>query len=731
MAAVDFSEASMNSNWSFFLRSGMLGGCIVSLFPTSFALADDGTPTYELPPQPSLNFYGLPGGIDTPSATPLPDGQLALGISTFAGTTRSTLSFQATPRITASFRYSGIRNFNSGGFETFRDRSFDVKYLAFREGKYRPAVSIGLQDFSGTGIYASEYIVATKNFETTKLGKISVSGGLGWGRLGSNGAIGAPFGGDRPSFDTTENGGSPSFDQWFRGDAAPFASIEWQVSDKLGIKAEYSSDAYDLETSLGIFERRSSLNFGVEYQYSDRLRLGGYYLYGSELGFNAQLQFNPKRALTPLQVKAPKTVVVRPTRQVNPGAWQTDWATSESAPTTLRDILAPKLAEEGLTLERLRVAATSVELRISNQKYRSSVPPIGRSARILAEILPPSVETFKITQVSDGLELSTVTIRRSDLEALEFQPNAANALLAVTGLSDASPKLEESVAPPDLYPQLNYSLGPYVTPSFFDPDEPARLDAGISAQLRYTPKPGWIIAGEVRHRLVGNIADSERLSNSVLPRVRTDAPLFAQATDTTLNNLYVAKQWKPKSNLFARVSAGYFESMFGGVSAEVLWKPVNSRLGIGVEANYAQQRDFDQRLGFQSYGIATGHVSAYYEFGKGYYGQLDVGRYLAGDYGATLTMSREFKNGWEIGGFFTLTNVSSEDFGEGSFDKGISLSVPINWFFGKPSKQSISTVIRPVQRDGGARLNVPGRLYEQVRGAHINDVSDDWSRVWE
>ncbi|MEO9457596.1 MAG: YjbH domain-containing protein [Lentilitoribacter sp.] len=721
----------MNFYWPSSLQASFLGGCIGSIFSVSLAFADDQTPVYAPPPQPSLNFYGLPGAIDTPSATPLPDGQVAVGISHFAGTTRTTLSFQATPRISASFRYVGLQDFNSAGFETFRDRSFDVKFLAFGEGKYRPAVSIGLQDFSGTGIYASEYIVATKNFETAKFGKISVSGGLGWGRLGSNNAIGAPFGGARPVFDTTDTGGSPSFDQWFRGDAAPFASIEWQVSDKLGLKAEYSSDAYELETQLGIFERRSPLNFGVEYQYSERLRLGGYYLYGSELGFNAQLQLNPKRALAPLQVTAPKTVVIRPTRQVNPGAWQTDWATSESAPTTLRDILAPKLSNEGLTLESLQVRATSVELRVSNQRYRSSVPPIGRSARILAEILPPSVETFVITQVREGLALSSVTIRRSDLEALEFQPNAANALLAVAGIGDASPQLKDSVSPQDLHPQFSYSIGPYLSPSYFDPDEPARADFGLSAQLRYKPAPGWTIAGEVRHRLVGNIADSNRLSNSVLPRVRTDAILFAQAATTSLNNLYVAKQWKPRSNVFARVSAGYFESMFGGISTEVLWKPVNSRLAIGVEANYAQQRDFNQRLGFQSYGVATGHVSAYYEFGKGYHGQLDVGRYLAGDVGATVTMSREFKNGWELGGFFTLTNVSSEEFGEGSFDKGLTLSVPVSWFLGKPSKQTVSTVIRPIQRDGGARLSVPGRLYEQVRGAHIGDLSNDWSRVWE
>ena len=333
--------------------------------------------------------------------------------------------------------------------------------------------------------------------------------------------------------------------------------------------------------------------------------------------------------------------------------------------------------------------------------------------------------------VQNNLPLSTVTLRRSDLEALEFQPDNTDALLAVTGFSEAAPNLPYSVKNPDLYPSLNFSVGPYVSPSYFDPESPVRADAGVSAEFRYRFAPGWLVAGEMRHRLIGNIANSDRFSNSQLPRVRTDSLRYAQAADTTLHKLYISKQWKPGANTYARVTAGYLEQMFGGVSAELLWKPVNSRLALGVEANYVKQREYEQRFGFQDYSVATGHVSAYYEFGRGYMGQLDVGRYLAGDVGATATVTREFANGWRVGGFFTLTNVSAAEFGEGSFDKGIILQIPVGWFSGQPSKRTVSTTIRPIQRDGGARLDVPGRLYEQVRNGHRNDIVADFGRAWE
>ena len=57
-------------------------------------------------PRPTLNFYGTAGLIDMPSAEVMPDGEFSTAISHFGGITRNTLSFQITPRLSGSFRYS-------------------------------------------------------------------------------------------------------------------------------------------------------------------------------------------------------------------------------------------------------------------------------------------------------------------------------------------------------------------------------------------------------------------------------------------------------------------------------------------------------------------------------------------------------------------------------------------------------------------------------------------------
>jgi hypothetical protein len=50
---------------------------------------------------------------------------------------------------------------------------------------------------------------------------------------------------------------------------------------------------------------------------------------------------------------------------------------------------------------------------------------------------------------------------------------------------------------------------------------------------------------------------------------------------------------------------------------------------------------------------------------------------------------------------------------------------------GKPGRNRFNTVVRPTQRDGGQRVEVPGRLYEQVREGHRNRLNSQRARIWE
>ena len=93
---------------------------------------------------------------------------------------------------------------------------------------------------------------------------------------------------------------------------------------------------------------------------------------------------------------------------------------------------------------------------------------------------------------------------------------------------------------------------------------------------------------------------------------------------------------------------------------------------------------------------------------------LRAGRYLAGDWGGTIELGRRFDSGIEVGAFATFTDVPYGKFGEGSFDKGIYLRIPLQ-LLGPETTARAGAVIRPVVRDGGQRLIVDNPLWDVTR----------------
>lgn len=683
---------------------------VMTALPSTLALAQ-GIPDY--------NLYGSPGLVDMPTAGPAPDATLATTVSRFGDTTRATLNFQITPRLSGSFRYSAIENFPAPGNVDGRyfDRSFDLRYELLTETQTLPAITVGLQDFIGTGLYGGEYLVATKEL----VPGLRVTGGLGWGRLGSYGAIGDT--GNRPE-ELLGEGGVPTYDRWFRGDVAPFGGVSYSPNKNLTFKLEYSSDDYVQESTTGQFDRESPWNYGIDYRFNNGNQLSLYHVYGTEVGAQLTLFTNPKRAQTPGGTEtAPLPVAVRSSASTQELGW-----TTQPAATTANANAALKtsLEREGLVLEALKLEPRRATIRLRNPRYGAAPQAIGRTARAMSRVLPGSVEEFVIVPVVNGMAMSAVSIQRSDLEALEN--DAATEMLARTRILDGYNMAPAPEA--GLYPRFTWAFNPYIALSAFDPDNPVRADTGVRLKADYQVLPNLVLSGAVTKKIGGNLDDVTRDDPSGLPRVRTDYAKYSKEGDPAIEHLTLAAYGRPSKDLYSRVTLGYLEQMYAGVSGELLWKQVGSPLALGVELNFVKQRDFDQMLGLRDYEVLTGHASAYYDFGNGFHGQLDVGRYLAGDYGATVALDREFANGWRVGAYATFTDVSYDDFGEGSFDKGIRLSVPLGWVLGQPSRQANNAEIKSLTRDGGARLNVDGRLYEQVRDYHRPELAKTWGRFW-
>jgi len=673
----------------------------------------------------SLNFRGVPGLVDMPSALSMADADFALTVAGFGPISRVTIAFQVSPGIEAAFRYNNVSQWNDAS-NSYYDANVDLRFRLLEANGWQPSIVVGLQDLVGNGLNSAEYIVATEN-----LGKsVTVTAGLGWGRFGSYDPLFST--GVRPPVNL-EQSGLFDWSQYFSGDVAAFGGVQWRVNPKWTLLAEYSSDNYTIEADeQGAFDRTSPLNFGVEYRANPALTLGAYYMYGNQIGLSASMVLNARKRIGgPIMTSAPETLAPRPDRATHPDEWTSDWVTTPDAAAQIAAALGSHLERPGIVIESVSIAADTVQVRYRNTKIDAEPQAIGRVARAMSQVLPPSVEVFRIVPMINGMPGIEVTIRRSDLEALDFVPDSATALREVAVFGPAHPPTALLAYNPDLYPKLVWSISPFVDIRLFDEILAPSASIALRAAASYTVAPGLILAGSVTGNLLGSLNASDP-EPSPLPPVRRETGLYDTLGSPTVERLTAAWYSSLGPDVYSRVTTGYLERMFGGISGEVLWRPTGKRWALGIEANYVAQRDPDDAFGFGyfDYQVATGHVSGYFDFGGGYYAQLDVGRYLAADVGGTLTLTREFANGWKLGAFATLTNVSPQDFGDGSFDKGVILEIPMAWLLGNSTRNKRGIVLRPYDRDGGAKLDVDGRLYEVLHSYDQSRIDAQWQRFW-
>ena len=139
--------------------------------------------------------------------------------------------------------------------------------------------------------------------------------------------------------------------------------------------------------------------------------------------------------------------------------------------------------------------------------------------------------------------------------------------------------------------------------------------------------------------------------------------------------------------------------MFNGIGFEYLYFKQNTNYAIGIEVFDVIKRDYKMRLGTLDYKNITGSLNFYYRNYRTipFDAKISYGEYLAGDEGVTIEFSRSFLNGAKFGVFASFTDVSSAQFGEGSFDKGVFFNIPVFGNF-------INYSWRPLTKDPGARL---------------------------
>ncbi len=667
------------------------------------------------------NDFGGVGYFQTPSARFGQVGDFGIGINVNEDYRHYTANMQVYDWFNATARYTQVPDVlfsddpDFSGDTVYTDKGIDIKMRLWPESRYVPQIAVGLQDLGGTGLFDGEYLVASKRF-----GQLDLTAGLGFGYLGQAGDLSNKTSakddcGRDQSFGN--NGGQIDYERWFSGCKSIFGGVSYQFSHTpLTLVAEY--DGNDYSRDFPVLRERKDLSA------DSRINLGAIYSYKRFIDFKLSYQRGNTLTLG-FNVKSPMGRLVDIWRPAQP-----------DSPVIAGDVdhLVNNLRQySGLGGIELYEQPDELTIVAYNGKYRDRELMVQQAALALTQYAPDAKQVSVVEQLQNQY-LVEYSINTNDYQLYE-----ANGYLEAK-LNDT---YQRNSAPIDVDGQLiksykvpySYGWRPSIVQSLGGSEGFYTYALGVKAYGGYWLNEKLQVTGEINLNLIDNFDKFNYTlppDGTFVPRVRSLVRKYLVEYDLRATNLQLTYQDRLADSLYVSAYGGYLEAMFGGVGGEMLYRPFDQNWAIGFDVAYVKQRDPAKRFGFYDEalqtddyrpylvqtGTLTGHLNLYYNANFKYLPdtqfQLNVGKYLAEDVGATLTISRTLKSGVKIGAFAAKTDMTAEEFGEGSFNKGFFIEVPFDRLLGKPSVRALPVSWVPLTRDGGQKLQRYKQLYHMT-----------------
>jgi hypothetical protein len=691
---------------------------------------------------PSYSNYGTLGLLQMPSARFHEEGTVAFNWVNNEPYQRGAVLAYPFSWMEASFQYADINNALYSdvplfsGNQTYKDKGFSTKIRLWEESFYFPSIAAGVRDIAGTGTFAAEYIVASK-----RLSNIDISFGLGWGDLSHNN-LKNPFSYidknfNQRTFISDTQGGDFSPGRYFSGPMGVFGGAEIFLPNLNGarLKIEYDATNYfeegfplGRESFLFAFkpvrQSDSRINIGFTYPVNRALKLQAGFIKGNTftLGFSLHASVGKK---DPFIKKNEPHIPVKDAKKIK------RFNAKENSNLYITSLNA--LNDRGLYVQKATWENDTYEVLYAQIKHQSYARATGRIAQVLDEISPDSITKFKISNINAGMLMNTIEVDRESFSKYRVDKISNLAIKNIQIKSDKYDPKKYEFNPKQKFPGFFWSLEPDIRSQIGGPDGFyfGDLRLAFSSELLFASNMQLLTSASVG--LYNNMGELKLASDSILPHVRTDVVKYLRATEeVNLKRMQFNAFFEPVQNLYTKISAGLLEEMFAGVGGEILYRPMNQNFAIGVELWTVQQRDYDMLFSMLDYKTKTGHINFYYEEPKtNIVLALKGGKFLAGDSGINVDFSRRFKSGLRMGAFFSVTDISKLEFGEGSFDKGFYFYIPLEVFYSNYSKQIAGWGVRPLTRDGAAYLIHSHYLWGVTEQAQSHGITRDWADLYD
>lgn len=670
----------------------------------------------------SSSYFGDTGLAILPTARFQDEGTLKFGLSSFYPYEITSIAASPFPWMEAVFRYTEIKNEKYGpssysGNQTNKDKGFDFKFRLNEESRYLPNVALGLRDLAGEARFSSEYFALSKSFNN-----LDITAGIAWGFLGRDQNISNPFKSRAGEFADTrargESKGGFNYSQWFSGPTSIFGGLEYKF-DRYGLRFKLEYDTSRPDYNVVFVPTSSRFNYSFTYPMSEFVDLSFGNTKGDTFSFSFTLKGNYSKQIVPKLERAQRIARLSSAQKEEMSQDKQKFYSS----------LIYNLKEENIYLQGASLSEEVLDLTINQSKFRQQPLASGRAARIASALSPETVETIIVRNMNADMELNAIAFEAKELnKAFEGRIDKTDLLKSTKLYSDEQKFNKADFRPLVDFPEFRWQASPALKNHIGGPEAFYLGQLIVRADTATKLKRGLVLNASFGANIYNNFDQMDNPSYSSLPHVRSDIQEYLKEGKNNIIRFNLNYFNTPFKDIFTRLDFGILEEMYGGFGGEILYRPFDKDYAFGFTAHRVFQRDYNQRFTFRDYNTDTGHFQFFYDMPEITL-QVLAGKYLAGDIGATIDVSRRFKNGYTLGVFATKTNVSAEEFGEGGFDKGFYFSIPLDVFFTNYQTGQITFGMHPLTRDGGALLSQFHALWGITGNSEKRALINDWDHV--
>ena len=633
--------------------------------------------------------WGGTGIMETPTARVLKEGQFRFGVGLAEPYRHYYGAISPFKGIEIDGRFTEIADVYDTGlplsYGAYKDKVADIKYRFLPEMKYFPAIAIGLYDPHGTRKYGSQFIVASK-----QLYPFDFTIGFGNGRYGRKPLPGT---GDDFKFEIFQDPRS-----WL-SDGLFFGGVQFAVTDRLVLMAEYSSIRYDQQTSDPARPRYfqtavpSKFNFGLRWRPWDWLEANVSYQRGQQLGVNISMNFEFGRPFLP--------IYDAPYREK-----------AELRPHPLVERLTRALSESGFSDIGIQLIGNDIRIEARNDKYYYDPKGLGVVLRILRDLLPSHMENVQITFTDMGIPTLSFATHREDIVAFFGDKLSLGEFLYVSKYrTDAYRNLEVEKKYRDWW---DWGVNPAFRFFVNDPSGFFKYRAGFNEYVRVFPWKGSVLMAALEQYPLNTVSTSNAASAQP---VRTDY-VFYTYEKVLMDKLLVDQMVKLPHEIYARAAVGYLETEYAGLDWEVAKPFWGGRLMVGLSGSVVKKREIGKAFSFKENDWKSSYTTAFLNTALNIPEaemtlDLRTGQFLAGDRGTRVTVSKFFHGiilyAWYS---FTDTNdVFTDSYNRGYHDKGIGIIWPLRMFIGRDTKSTYNFAISPWTRDAAQDIDHVNNLF--------------------